>query len=88
MAGSVKTEIRVMRIADYILHTVGPRYSTVQYSTVQYSTADYILHTVGPRLVPGSSGGAVVMKLDVEGREMSIICHRKHLVLSFYMIKS
>ena len=82
MAGSVKTEIRVMRIADYILHTVGPRYSTVQYSTVQYSTvqystvqystADYILHTVGPRLVPGSRG-AVVMKLDVEGREMSII---------------
>ena len=27
----------------------------------------------GPRLVPASSGGAVVMKLDVEGREMSII---------------
>ena len=70
----MKTEIRVMRIADYILHTVGPRYCTVQYSTVQYSTADYILHTVGPRLVPASSGqGAVVMKLDVEGREMSII---------------
>ena len=45
----MKTEISVMRIADYILHTVGPR------------------------LVPGSSGGAVVMKLDVEGREMSII---------------
>ena len=49
VAGSVKTEIRVMRIAEYILETVGRR------------------------LVPGSGRGKVVMKLDVEGREMSII---------------
>ena len=45
----MKTEIRVMRIAEYILETVGRR------------------------RVPGSGRGAVVMKLDVEGREMSII---------------
>ena len=35
--------------------------------------AEYILDTVGRRRVPGGGRGAVVMKLDVEGREMSII---------------
>ena len=59
----MKTEIRVMRIAEYILETVGRR------------------------VVPGSGRGKVVMKLDVEGREMSII-GRQHLVLSFCTMQS
>ena len=49
ISGSKKSEISVMRIAEYILDTVGRR------------------------RVPGGGRGAVVMKLDVEGREMSII---------------
>ena len=49
ISGSKKSEISVMRIAEYILTTVGRR------------------------RVPGGGRGAVVMKLDVEGREMSII---------------
>ena len=59
VAGSVKTEIRVMRIAEYILETVGRR------------------------VVPGSGRGKVVMKLDVEGREMSIIGNTSTLFLHF-----
>ena len=55
----MKTEIRVMRIAEYILETVGRR------------------------VVPGSGRGKVVMKLDVEGREMSIIGNTSTLFLHF-----
>ena len=42
--------------------------------------AEYILDTVGRRRVPGGGRGAVVMKLDVEGREMSIIGQCRKLI--------
>lgn len=35
--------------------------------------SEYIIKIVGQRKIPENRQGAVVMKLDVEGREMSII---------------
>ena len=35
--------------------------------------SEYIIKIVGQRKIPENRQGAVVMKLDVEGREMSIV---------------